>query len=165
MLKIGDRVIYGIHGVCTVVDDTVRDMNPKKLRFYVLEPLDQIGSRFYVPAENPVALAKLHPLLTKEELEILLASPEIRCGIWISDENQRKQYYRELMSKGNRVSILQMLYQLYLNKQQQQLGRKFHLCDENFLKDAQRLLDAEFSLVLGIEPQQVAQYVKDALGK
>ena len=166
MLQIGDRVIYGIHGVCTIVDDTVRVMNQKRLCFYVLEPLDQNGARFYLPAENPVTLAKLRPLLSREELDMLLASPEIRSGSWIQDENRRKQYYRELMTKGDRIGILQMVYQLHLNKRQQEAqGRKFHLCDENFLKDAQKLLEAEFSLVLEMEFQQVAEYVTDALEK
>mgnify|MGYP002517196277 CR=1 FL=1 len=39
----------------------------------------------------------------------------------------------------------------------------FHLCDENFLRDAQRLLSVEFALVLGIAPEQVGEYVVRAM--
>lgn len=42
-------------------------------------------------------------------------------------------------------------------------GRKLHLCDDNFLRDAERLINGEFSLILGIDPGQVGGYVRDAL--
>ena len=164
MYQVGDRVVYGVHGVCKIIDDTVSVVDRKKLRYLVLEPLDQLGSRFYVPAEKPAALAKLHLLLSKSELDQLLASKEVRNGSWIGDENRRKQYYRELICGGDRVAILQMVYLLYQHRrEQQELGRKFHLCDENFMKDAKKLLETEFAAVLGIEQQMVADYIAHAL--
>lgn len=166
MFEVGRRVVYGVHGVCEIVDDTVRVIDRKKIRFLVLEPLDQRGARFYVPAENPAVLAKLHPLMSKEALDALLYSDEVRSGSWIQDENQRKQQYRELIGSGDRVAILRMVHQLHQHKKlQQSQGRKFHLCDENFLKDAQKQLEAEFCLVLGLEPEEVASYVTNALEK
>lgn len=55
---------------------------------------------------------------------------------------------------------------LYKHKEEQAaLGRKFHLCDENFLRDARKLLDSEFAQILGIEPAQVAVYLREQLGK
>jgi CarD family transcriptional regulator len=166
MYQVGDRVVYGVHGVCKIIDDTVSAVDRKKLRFLVLEPLDQPGSRFYVPTEKPAALAKLHPLLSKSELEQLLGSKEVRNGSWIVDENRRKQYYRELICSGDRVAILRMVRLLYQHKrEQQEQGRKFHLCDENFMRDAKKLLETEFAAVLDIEPQLVADYVARALEK
>ena len=164
MYQVGERVVYGVHGVCRIVDDTVRIFDHQRIRYLVLEPLDQPGAKFYIPAEKPAVLAKLHPLLSKAELDRLLASEEVRNGSWIGDENQRKQYYRELICSGDRVAILRMIHLLYQHKREQQKqGKKFHLCDENFLKDAKKLLETEFSAVLGIEPQQVEDYVTHAL--
>jgi RNA polymerase-interacting CarD/CdnL/TRCF family regulator len=48
-------------------------------------------------------------------------------------------------------------------KVQAEAGRKFHLCDENFLRDAEKLLNAEFSLVLGIQPADVGAYILSAM--
>ena len=42
-------------------------------------------------------------------------------------------------------------------------GRKFHLCDENFLRDAEKLLSSEFALILGVAPNQVQDYIVSAL--
>ncbi len=164
MYQIGDRVVYSSHGVCQIVDVEEQMVNRKKIRYFVLQPVDQSGARFYVPAENPTALAKLRPVLDREELEQLLRSDAIRQDCWIADENQRKQRYRELIVGADRLELLQMIHTLHLHKKQQkEAGRKFHLCDENFLRDAEKLLNAEFSLVLGIQPSEVESYILAAM--
>lgn len=112
MFQIGDRVVYGVHGVCEIVDDRIQIMDRKRIRYYILEPLEQPGARFFVPVENPAALAKLHPLLSKQELDEMLSSDPVRNGIWIQDENQRKLLYRKLIVSGDRVAILAMVHQL-----------------------------------------------------
>jgi CarD family transcriptional regulator len=137
-----------------------------KRQYLVLEPVDQAGAKFYVPAHNAAALAKLRPLLTREALEELLRSEEARQDAWIADENARKQSYRELINSGDRVALIRMVGSLYRHKQEQiEAGRKFHQSDENFLRDAEKLLSAEFSTVLGIEPGQVGSYVLSAINE
>ena len=164
MFEIGKLVMYGIHGVCKIVDKEVRTVDRKKVEYLVLEPVHQNASRFYVPSGNPNAMAKLRAMLTREELDALLLSGSIRESHWIADEGARRQYYRDLVNSGDRVALLQMLRALYQHRQNQlDAGRKFHLCDENFLRDAQRLIETEFSVVLGIPTNQVQDYVKDKL--
>ncbi len=163
MFQIGDRVVYGIHGICRILDQEERQVERKRIKYFALEPLDQPGTRYYVPAENPVALAKLRHIISREELEALLSSAEIRKYCWITDENQRKQRYRELIIGGDRSALLAMIHTLHQHKKEQvAAGRKFHLCDENFLRDAQKLLEAEFSLVLEIQPSEVGAYILSA---
>lgn len=166
MFQIGDQVVYGIHGICRIIELEERTIDRKKIPYFVLEPADQPGTRFYVPSQNPAALAKLHRVMDRAELDELLASREVRQNCWIADENRRKQRYRELISGGDRVALLQMIGSLHQHKKEQsEAGRKFHLCDENFLRDAERLLNAEFSLVLGIQPSEVGSYILSALEK
>ena len=59
MYQIGEVVLYGIHGVCRVVDTEERVLDRKKVAYLVLEPLEQNGARFFVPSHNPAAMAKL----------------------------------------------------------------------------------------------------------
>jgi CarD family transcriptional regulator len=156
--------MYGIHGVCEILALENRRLDRKTVQYYVLEPVEQAGARFYVPTQNAAAVAKLRPVMTKEQLDALLCSAEVRQNVWIADENMRKQRYRELISSGDRGSLLCMVRTLYRHKMtQQEAGRKFHLCDENFLRDAQRLLDSEFSLILGIAPKEVGAYIQSKL--
>lgn len=164
MYQIGELVLYGIHGVCRVSDVEARVVDRKKLHYLVLEPLEQTGARFLVPTHNEAALSKLRPLLTKEALEMLIRSPEARQDAWIPDENLRKQTYRELIGSGDRLALIRMVGTLRRHKQAQlSAGRKFHLCDDNFLRDAEKLLSGELSLVLGIEAGQVGSYVQSAM--
>lgn len=166
MFQVGDQVVYGSHGVCSIVNVEQRVIDRKRINYFALEPLHQPGARYFVPSENPVALSKLRHLITRQELDQLLQSAEIRESCWISDENQRKQRYRELITSSDRVSLLRMINTLHQHKKkQQEAGRKFHLCDENFLHDAEKLLTAEFSLVLGIDPSEVEGYILTALDK
>lgn len=160
MYQVGDQVVYGVHGVCRILDVEVKSVDRQKVPYFVLEPLDQPGARFYIPTQKPAALAKLSHLLTREELDALLTEAFRENSAWIEDENKRKLYYRELIGSGDRKALVAMVHALHQHKQQQlSSGKKFHLCDENFLRDAQKLLNSEFSLVLQIPAEQVADYV------
>lgn len=164
MYNIGDRVVYGIHGVCQILCQEERTVDRKKVLYLVLEPLEQAGARFYIPAHNQAALSKLRPVLSRQELDALLASEAVRRDHWVEDENQRKQRYRELINSGDRAALICMVGSLYRHKEAQTAaGRKFHLCDENFLRDAEKLLNSEFSLVLHIPADQVQAYILAAL--
>lgn len=164
MFQVGDQVVYGIHGVCRVVDQEERVVDRKRVAYLALEPVGQGGSRYLVPIQNAAAMAKLRRMLSKEELEAMLDSEEVRADSWIKDENLRKQTYRELINSGDRARLIRMVRTLHRHKAAQAAaGRKCHLCDENFLRDAEKLLTGEFSLVLGMEPEQVRKYLAEKL--
>ena len=166
MLQIGTQVVYGIHGVCTIVDVEIRRVDRKNVEYFVLEPISQPGTRCYVPTQNQAAISKLRPILAREELEALFQVGAVQTDVWISDENKRKLKYRELISNCDRVALIGMIRMLLKHKQEQlDAGRKFHLCDENFLRDAQKLLSSECSFVLGIPKDEVSQYIMSRIGK
>ena len=164
MYQAGQYVIYGIHGACRVVGTEKQLVNRKRTEYLVLEPLYKSESKFYLPTQNPTALAKLAPVLPKDELEALIASDEIRKDCWIQEENLRKQHYRELTATGNRIALMQMVCALYRYKDEQMAsGRKFHQCDDNFLRDAERQLSSEISLVMGMEQDKAREYLRTQL--
>lgn len=166
MYQVGDQVVYGIHGVCCVADQEERTVDRKRVTYLVLEPVGQDGSRYLVPTHNAAAMAKLRKMLSREDLERLLQSEEVRADSWIRDENQRKQTYRDLISSGDRVKLMQMVCTLYKHKAAQvAAGRKVHLCDDNFLRDAEKLLASEISIVMDMEFDQAKKYMKEHLNK
>lgn len=61
MYEIGELVLYGIHGICTVTGIERMRFGKEKADYYVLEPKEQPGAKFYVP------VAKLRSLLSREE--------------------------------------------------------------------------------------------------
>ena len=164
MYQAGDWVVYGIHGVCRVIGTEKQLVNRKRTQYLVLEPLAQAESRFYLPTENPTAMAKLRAVLSKEELTELIGSEEVRQDVWIQEENLRKQHYRDLIGSGDRVSLMKMVSTLYRYKASQAAaGRKFHQSDENFLRDAEKLLASEISLVMELSPEEARNYLREQL--
>ncbi len=160
----GEKLLYGVHGVCNVVGIEQRKVDRKMVEYYCLCPVEQSGSNFYIPTASPAAVSKLHPIMTKEELDELMRSVKGEPTVWIADENRRKQHYRDLMSALDRKALLCTVGALVRHRNQQLAsGKKLHLCDENFLRDAQKLIAGEFSLVLGIPKEDVRQYIQNAL--
>ena len=164
MYQCGDRVMYGIHGVCSILSLEDRVVDRKRLQYYVLEPLAQQGARFFVPVHNELAVSKMRPVLNKEELDHIVSSPEAYADTWIPDENQRKLRYKELIGSGDRIALISMTRSLYKQKALQlEAGKKFHLCDENFLRDARKLISTEFSLVYSLEGEALNEYMTKIL--
>lgn len=164
MFRCGDQVVYGVHGVCTIVGIEKHTVDRKKLEYYVLCPADRSDARYFVPTQNPAAVSKMRKVLTASELNQLLASEEVRESAWIADENLRKQRYRELISSGDRKELLRMVHTLHNHKKSLLVdGKKFHLCDENFLRDAEKLLSGEFSLVLNMDPLEISSYLAETM--
>lgn len=156
--------MYGIHGVCRVAGTEKQLVNRKRTEYLVLESLSQTESKFYLPTANPTAMAKIKAVLPAQELRDLLASEEIRENVWIQEENQRKQTYRDLISSGDRTALLKMVNTLYRYKAAQAAaGRKFHQCDDNFLRDAEKLLTSEIALVLEMSQEEARDYLRQQL--
>lgn len=164
MYQVGEYVLYGVHGVCRVLGTEKQLINRKRTEYLILEPLSKGESKFYLPTQNPTVMGKLQRILSRQEIDDLLTSDEIRRDGWVPEENLRKQRYRELIAGGNRVAVAQMLTALYRHKEEQAaVGKKFHQCDDNFLRDAEKQLCSEISLVMQMDEFQARQYLRERL--
>lgn len=164
MYQIGDQVVYGVHGVCRIVAHEEKIVDRKPVTYLALEPLAQEGSRFLVPTHNEAAMRKLRKLMSAEEMKALMESEAVRADNWIRDENHRKQTYRELISSGDRTRLMQMVCTLYRHKASQSAaGRRMHLCDDNFLRDAEKLLAGEIGIAMGMDTESAKLYLRSKL--
>ena len=164
MFQSGEFVIYGVHGVCRVIGREQQLVNRKRTEFLVLEPVGHNASRFLLPVASETAISKLQRLLSAEELQQLLECPEIREDFWIADEGSRRQFYRELIGSGDRRALMRMVGTLYRYREAQfAAGKKFHLSDENFLRDAEKLLASEVSMVMGKSTEEARTFLREQL--
>ena len=164
MYQVGEYVMYGVQGICRVLGKEKQLVNRKRIEYLVLEPLTKGESKFYLPVQNPVAMDKLQPLLSAQELTDLVNTELIRMDCWVAEENLRKQRYRDLLTGGDRASIMQMLRSLYRYMDELTAsGKKLHQCDENFQRDAEKLLCSEISLVMDLEPELAKAYLRSHL--
>ena len=159
--KIGTYVLYGKTGVCLVKEQTT--MFGGGL-YYVLSPIGDSRSSVYVPCDNPDLVARMRPLLSREEIDSLLsAADDVRLE-WLDDRSQRAMLYRSVTNGGDRKELVRLLCCLMRKKQERlSIGKRLSSMDENALQECVRLVQEEFSMVLGIKTYEVGPYIQDRL--
>ena len=160
MFQINDTILYGSEGVCTVTDIVEKDFGAKVMRYYVLKPVYNSNSTLYVPANNQALTAKMRHVLSAAEIhEIIRAIPGEK-SMWIENEDERKEKYREILQHGDRMELIGIIKALYHHQQAQRAkGKHLHTADEHFFKEAEKLLYDEFALVLQIQPDEVVPFI------
>lgn len=161
MYQRGELVVYGIHGVCRVLELEIKTVNHKKTEYYVLAPVLNEQARFYIPTQNAEAVSKMHPILTRDGIMELLTTLDLQKDVWITDENKRKVSYKDIISRGDRAELICLIRALHLHRANQfAQGRKFHSSDESFLRDAEKLVTSEISVVMGIPMEEVGLFIE-----
>ena len=164
MYQLGDRFMYGAHGVCEILDIEQRRIDKKNIEYYVLSPVGNSKACFYIPTQNPKALSKLSPLLTIEELKTLLVEQANSDDVWLEDENARRQKLKEVMASCQHAELISWVRAMHIHRRSLcSSGKKFHQADETFLKDAEKILLTEFSIVLDIPVTSVTDYIHELL--
>lgn len=160
MFQEEDLVVYCGHGMCKITEIRKESFYGKKNTFYVLHPLKNEETVYYVPVEG-LAAEKLHRVLSQEEVTDLIQSIPNLETIWIENDTERKQAYRKILRSGDRVNIIKLIKTLYERQQERTAAGKHILqSDAEFLKEAQELLHGEFMEVLHLEQEQILPYIQ-----
>ena len=158
--KVDDTILYGTHGVCRIAEMAERKFGDKSMEYYILKPIDDDKATLFVPVNNEKLLAKMRRVLTAAEIYDLIKAMPAEDTIWIENESARKEKYKELLSNGDRMGLVSLIKTLYQHQtEQKEKGKKLHIADERFMKDAERLLYAEFAHVLDIQYEQVLPFI------
>lgn len=166
MRKIGEVVLYGTDGVCRITDVTEKKFGKEITKYYVLKPVYRNSSLIYVPVGNEKLESKMKTVLSKTEIDDMIESMPGAENIWIENEPTRKVRYKEIIVNGDRRELIQMIKTLHEHREIQiKSGKKMHISDERFLKDAEKMLYDEIAHVLSILPEQVSAYISEKLAK
>lgn len=158
--KIGSYVLYGKTGVCLVKEQTVMNGG----QYYVLSPISDRHSSVYVPCANEELVGRMRPLLSREEIDLLLSNAdEVRLE-WLEDRNERATFCRSVLCGGDRKELVRLLCCLMRRKiERMEMGKRLSAMDETFLQECVRLVQEEFSMVLGISTREVGPYIQERL--
>ena len=160
MFQINDVVVYGSQGVCEIVDIVEKKIDGVNKSYFVLKPKADRGATFYVPTWNEKAWGKMRKVLTKQDVNALIDSMPDKTPIWISDENERKEAYRKILASGDQSAIISMIRALFLHKEEREAeGKRLHMSDEHFMKDAEQLLYNEWQYVLNVDKVGLMDYI------
>ena len=158
--KIGTYVMYGKTGVCLIKEQTVMSGG----QYYVLNPISDSRSSVFVPCDNATLVARMRPLLNREEIDKLLSDTDDVKLVWVDDRNERAMLCRTILGGGDRQELVRLLCCLMRKKvERMEIGKRLSSMDENFLQECVRLVQEEFSMVLGIAKKDVGPYIQERL--
>ena len=161
MYQIGELVMYGSSGVCEVkaIKEQIFPSTGERRLYYVLE------SRYeHCVISAPVDSDKvfLRPIISKEEaVELIDSIPGIHAEAFHSRVSRElAEHYERMLKSHDCASLLALTRSIYLKKQALlEQKKKFGSVDERFLKRAENLLFGEFAAALGIERDQVPEFI------
>ena len=164
MYQVNESVLYGMQGVCKIVEIVKRNFDQKICEYYVLQPVYDEKATIFIPTQSEKLTAKMRHVLTKQEVfDIIREMPEQQPN-WIENESARKERYQQILAEGDCGELVKIIKALYLYQQQlQEKGKKLHIADEHFLKDAEKVLYDEFAHVLDMKREQVLPFILDQL--
>lgn len=164
MYEVGKLVLYGTEGVCSIAEIQVMKVGHQRSKYYVLRPVNREGATVFVPVDNEALLSKMRPLLTAEEIEDMLRRVQQEERLWIDNPAERKVEFQRILLSGDRYELLRMMRGLYeTRKNLQSRGRRLRTNDEQILRDSEKLIDDEFSTVLGIRRREIPAYIRAKL--
>lgn len=165
MFQVGDMVCYGTTGACQIASHEVRQLGDQKQNCFVLKPVFDKSMTICVPEGNELLMARMHPVMTKEEILALireLPSEDVQCD---PNPDVRKQYYNETLKKGDHRELLRMVKAIYnFRRARRAVGKRLSGFDENAMREAENMLYTEFALVLDIQPADVVPFIRRELG-
>ena len=161
MFSVGDKIVYGENGVCTVEKIAPMDTSSfgRDKLYYFLSPLIGSGT-YYAPIDSAVFM---RPVMSKEEAEALVVSiPSIEPAICTDNRfNHVDAFYRELFKQHTNEALVSIIKGLRIRMAEKKTksGR-----NEMTLKRARDILLGELSVALGIDLDEVDGYIVSRLG-
>ena len=160
MFSAGDTVSYGTWGICKIKEITEMTVGKVKKEYFVLVPVYDENSTLYVPTDNKKLLDKMRSVLSSEEINALIDSVAREPMEWIENDIDRKEYCANVLKNGDRGDLMRLIEMIYLRREALKSTKKhFHISDEKFLREAERLLHDEFSYTLNITKEDVPSYI------
>ncbi|MCR5174427.1 MAG: CarD family transcriptional regulator [Oscillospiraceae bacterium] len=160
MFRVGEVVLFGAEGVFRVDEIAPKKIGKTVTEYYVLRSLYRSSNVLYIPVGHGGLEEKMYPVMSRKEIDELIDRLPSAGVSWVDNENERKLRFKEILSCGDRMAVAGLIKTLYEHRlNQEKTGKKMHLSDERFLKDAERLLYDEIAHVMEIEPNQVVSYI------
>lgn len=159
MFKVNDYIMYGLTGVCQVVDITKESfIDNLQKEYYVLKYIYDNDTIIKIPTDNEKI--SMRKLLSKEDMSTLINSIPNSETIWIDNDRQRNEEFKSILKTGDTENLVKLIRSIYLDKEyKQSIGKKLYKVDDEIMQTAERLLNEEFATILNISPDEVATYI------
>ena len=151
MFGIGEKVLYGVNGVCSVEGVTVRRIGKTDIEYYVLKPLSLGSSTLFVPTSNAALCSKMRGLLSAEQIRSVLSDAG-EGGEWIENKSLRGDSFKGVISRGDFSELIAMIRLIRAHEATAVAsGKRLHASDERLLREAEKMVSEEISIGLGVD--------------
>ena len=157
MYEIGEKIIYGENGVCTVEKIAPLESGGDKL-YYYLTPLIGSGT-YFTPVDSK---AFMRPVMSREAAEAFIDSvPHIAPAICTDNRfNHVDAFYKELFKQHTCEALVSIVKGLH-NRMAQRKTKSSRA--EIIMKRARDMLHGELATALGMEVAEVEEYISSRL--
>ncbi|MBE7065015.1 MAG: CarD family transcriptional regulator [Ruminococcaceae bacterium] len=162
MFSVGDAVVYETQGVCKISEITSMTAGKVTREYYVLKPVYEDRSTVYVPVDNDAVVnSRMRFVFTVDEVNTIIKNVSDGNAMeWITDDAKRKEFCVNTLKKGDRAELMRLIGMLYSRQSELKEQKKhFHIADERYMKEAEKLINEEFAYVLGIDRKEVQNYI------
>ena len=161
MFSVNDYIMYGTVGVCKVIDiKREKFLNSVEKASYVLTPVYSKNTIIKIPVDNEKI--PMRYLLTKEDVDFLINTMPNKEVLWIDDDKMRSEQFKTMLKSGECEELITLIRSIYLNKKERKsFGKKSFKTDDEIMQTAEKLLNEEFGVILGIPPEEVPNYIKN----
>ena len=159
MFEVGDRVFYGVVGVCEVEDIAAPPIKGIDGKYYYLQPVYDDKGIIYSPVDSKKV--SMRTIITKEEAQTFLE----RARNCKSDEllNQKitPNQYDEMVKSQDTEKLMHLVRFLYdiKNERAKEL-RKMKSADSRMLVTARKLLYGELAVALGKDYSEMSDLLE-----
>ncbi|MBR0355650.1 MAG: CarD family transcriptional regulator [Oscillospiraceae bacterium] len=161
MFCVGDKIVYGESGVCTVEQiGPLSGTGPQKDRvYYHLRPLIGSGT-YFAPVDT---LAYMRPVMSREEAEALIDSmPGIKPAICTDNRfNHVDAFYKELFRQHSCEALVSIVKGLHCRMAERKTKSSRA---EATMKRAKEILHGELSIALDMDYKDVEPYILSRIG-
>ncbi len=165
MFNIGDCVVYGLNGVCTIEDIREELFAGEKGTYYILKQKSSTPSTIFLPTNKAYLVERMRKLMSRDEAESFISAlGEITPVAWIEENRRRSEKFKSILDKADKAELASMIKAIYEKRQKQrENGKKLFVADENAFQKAEYILHSELACVLGIPYETVPCFIKQKL--
>ncbi len=160
--KKGQLLVYGVRGVCRVEDVRREAFGTEEKEYCILRPLDDPKATIYLPTDSDRIEKNIKRVITAEEIDRLIRSIPTEDDKWIDDNKRRSELFKRILDDGDRLNLVRLIKSIHIHRDEiEKSGKKLGVADKNVLDRAEKIIYEEFAMVLGIDSDDVGQFIKD----
>lgn len=157
MFKIGDKIVYPMHGAGVIEDLEIKEVLGERREYYILRmPIGDM--KVMVPVEN-IEEVGVRDIITKEEIKDVFEILEDRKSKMPDNWNRRYRSNLDLIKTGDINQIAEVVRNLSLLDKEKGLSTG----ERKMLNDAKKILYSELVLASNLSVAEIEKLVDQAI--